>query len=169
MNRDAPTASNQIRLRPIGAVRTPYKDKVPRPFETVEADRGEFRLVVFDEYREGLKDLEHFGYIYVLAYLDRPSRPYAMTVTPPWAGGKWVGLFASRSPCRPNPIGLTVVRLFGIDRNELVISPIDLLDGTPLLDIKPYFRELDAKVDADQGWAEGLGKHRVDLTQSRDG
>ena len=115
-----------------------------------------FRIVVADEFSEGLQDLERFTYIYVLSYLDRAPEDPPLKVSPPWAKGKTVGLFAARAPRRPNPIGLSIVRVLEVRGNEIIISPIDLFDRTPLLDIKPYFRDLDAKEDANHGWAEDL-------------
>jgi len=78
-----------------------------------------------------------------------------MLVTPPWANGKQVGVFASRSPVRPNSIGISVVLVKRIDNNEIFISGLDAYDGTPLLDIKPYINDLDVKYDANYGWIEG--------------
>ncbi len=149
--------SQGITFRPIGMIRTPYKDWAPyQPVERDPEQEGKFRLVVHDEFSEGLKDLELFTHLYVLSFLDRSSGNPTLQASPPWAGGKTVGLFASRSPFRPNPIGLSIVRLISIEGDEVLTSPIDLFDGTPLLDIKPYFKQLDAKPDANSGWADDL-------------
>lgn len=153
-----------IRLKPIGTIRTPYKERAP--FQPIERDIGEgkFRIVLLPEYEAGLDELSRFRYIYVLSYLDKAGVGERMTVSPPWSGGKEVGLFASRSPHRPNPIGLSIVKLIRIEGREILTSPLDLFDDTPLLDIKPYFKKLDAKKDADYGWVEGMeGKeHFID-------
>jgi tRNA-Thr(GGU) m(6)t(6)A37 methyltransferase TsaA len=145
-----------IHLKPIGEVRTPYQDWAPSQPVERDAEEGKFRLVLSPEYAEGLRDLERFAYVYVLAYLDRRSKPMDLTASPPWAKGKKVGVFASRSPGRPNPIGLSIVRLLRVEGCELTISPIDMFDRTPLLDIKPYFKDLDSKTDANHGWADDL-------------
>jgi tRNA-Thr(GGU) m(6)t(6)A37 methyltransferase TsaA len=79
-----------------------------------------------------------------------------MTVIPPWTGDTKVGLFASRSPVRPNPIGISIVRVKRIINNEIFTSGLDVLDGTPLIDIKPYIKDLDSKCDANYGWIEKL-------------
>jgi tRNA-Thr(GGU) m(6)t(6)A37 methyltransferase TsaA len=79
-----------------------------------------------------------------------------MMVSPPWADGKKVGVFASRSPVRPNPIGLSVVRIKNIVENRIYTSGLDAFDGTPLLDIKPYIKDLDSKSDANYGWIEEM-------------
>lgn len=82
---------------------------------------------------------------------------------PPWAGGLRVGVFASRSPRRPNPIGLSIVRVLGVKDNEVITSGLDAFDGTPILDIKPYIKDLDSKADANYGWVEDL-EDREQLT-----
>lgn len=145
-----------IALEPIGLIRTPYKDSAPR--QPVEADSGEFRLELHSCFREGLAELESFCYIHLLFYLDRLDRPVMMRVSPPWADGREVGLFASRSPARPNPIGLSTVRLKNIKGSVLYTSGVDVLDKTPLLDIKPYIQDLDIKQDANNGWLDEVRK-----------
>ena len=135
-----------IKLKPIGTIHTPYNDKVPHQPEPDA--KGEFYIELNPDLSQGLYRLEPGDYIYVMFYMDRLKKPVSLRVTPPWAKGLEVGLFASRSPCRPNPIGLTIVTLKGIAGNRLTISGIDALDGTPLIDIKPYVRRLDLKEDA---------------------
>jgi len=161
---DAMSDGQEMHVKPIGEVRTPYTDWAPHQPVERETEEGKFRLVLAPEYVEGLLDLQRFAYVYVLSYLDRGSKPAALTVSPPWAGGRTVGLFAARSPVRPNPIGLSIVRVIRVEGREVVISPIDLFDHTPLLDIKPYFKDLDAKPDANHGWADDL-KDREHILQ----
>ncbi len=146
----------QVVYRPIGIIRTPYRDWAPHQPVERETDKEAFRLVLHPGLEKGLRDLDRFRYIYVLFHMDRVSQEPSMTVAPPWAKGKTVGLFAARTPVRPNPIGLSIVKIKGIEGCEIVISPIDALDGSPLLDVKPYFRGLDAKEDADLGWVHDL-------------
>ena len=148
----------EITFHPIGVIHTPYHDKAP--YQPVESDEGVFQVEVFPEYREGLQDLESFHYIYLLYYIDRLSRPVSMKVEPIWAGEITVGLFASRSPLRPNPIGLSVVKILKIEENIINTTGLDVFDGTPLLDIKPYIKDLDAKKDANYGWVEKTGDLR---------
>lgn len=141
-----------FKLKQIGVIRTPYIDAAPH--QPVDGDPGEFRIVLEEEYVEGLLELEKFRYIYVVFYIDRVKRRPSMTVIPPRGRGFKVGLFASRSPARPNPIGISVVRLKKISGNEIFISGLDAFDKTPLLDIKPYIKELDSKNDAGCGWLD---------------
>jgi tRNA-Thr(GGU) m(6)t(6)A37 methyltransferase TsaA len=140
-----------IEFHQIGTIRTPYKDRAPHYPE--EDAAGEFRIIVNEEYTDGLDGLDAFGYVYVLSYLDRTSHHSPLRVSPPGAQGKQVGIFASRSPDRPNPIGLSVVRVKEIKGNVVTISGIDVLDNTPLIDVKPYMRKSDVKMDAGDGWA----------------
>ena len=141
-------------MKQIGVLRTPYKNNAP--YQPVNNDEGDFRIVVNKEYTEGLFELETFTYIFVVYYLHRTNELSSMLVYPPWVDGRQVGVFASRSPVRPNNIGISVVRVKGIENNEIFITGLDAFDGTPLLDIKPYIDELDAKRDANYGWVEGL-------------
>ena len=143
-----------IHFKPIGIIHTPYKKYAP--FQPVEADKEDFYVEMDKEYEAGLDELSKFRYIYLLFFMDKVNKALSMKVEPPWAGGKQVGLFASRSPVRPNPIGLSIVQLLKIDGNMLFTTGLDALDGTPLLDIKPYIRELDSKEEANYGWLDDL-------------
>jgi tRNA-Thr(GGU) m(6)t(6)A37 methyltransferase TsaA len=146
--------SMNFELKQIGTIRTPYTDKAT--YQPVTNDKGEFRIVIDPSYADGLRDLELFHYIYVIYYMHRIKRKKSMTVIPPWTGDMKVGLFASRSPVRPNPIGLSIVRVKRIINNEIFTSCLDVFDGTPLIDIKPYIKDLDSKSDANYGWIEKL-------------
>lgn len=146
--------SAEYRLKPIGVIRTPYLDNAP--YQPVTHDDAEFYLFVDPAYVEGLRDLDRFRYIYVIYLVHRVTRKVSMSVMPSWAPGKEVGVFASRSPVRPNLLGLSVVRIERIDGNKVYTSGLDVFDGTPLLDIKPYIKDLDSKDDANLGWIEDL-------------
>lgn len=149
-----------FKFRQIGTIKTPYTDDAP--YQPVDEDEGEFRIVLDDEYTEGLLELKSFRYIYVIYYIDRLRGHLSMVVSPPWTSGEKIGLFASRSPVRPNPIGVSIVRVKKIAGNEIFTSGLDVFDNTPLLDIKPYVKDLDSKDDANYGWIgdlEGDGEH----------
>ena len=148
-------------FKQIGVIRTPYTDTAP--YQPVADDQGEFRIVLRQEYARGLADLETFRYIYVLYFVDRLSRDPVMTETPAWITDTHVGLFASRSPVRPNPIGLSVVQLKKVAGNEVFTSGLDVFDNTPLLDIKPYIKDLDSKNDANYGWIDNLPGNKQHL------
>lgn len=137
-------------FKPMGYVRTPFINSAPRqPHLT---DNKPCKIILDPEYSDSLFRLNEFSHIYVLAWLTQAKIPPSMHVIPPWDGKTEVGLFASRSPNRINPIGLSIVQLIAIHENELTISSIDFFDKTPILDIKPYIHDLDCKTDANQGW-----------------
>jgi len=156
----------EILFKPIGIIHTPYKGGFC-PAQPVEREEGESRIEVFPPYREGLADLGRFSHIYVVSYLHLAEKARSFTVQPPWAKGKKVGLFASRSPNRPNPFGISVVRLKKIEGDQIFTGAVDVWDGTPLIDIKPYIRELDSKPDANNGWIEDLDDYRHILEHVR--
>lgn len=151
---DKRAISMRLGLKQIGTIRTPYTDKAT--YQPINNNKGEFRIVMDPAYTEGLRELDLFHYIYVIFYMHKIKRKELMTVIPPWAGDMKVGLFASRSPVRPNPLGLSIVRVKRIIDNEIFTSDLDVLDGTPLIDIKPYIKDLDSKCDANYGWIEKL-------------
>jgi len=148
-------------LTSIGVIRTPYTDHAP--YQPVDDDEGDFRIVLDPEYAEGLADLDSFRYIYVIYYIDRLARRHAMTVSPSWIPGAKVGLFASRAPTRPNPIGISIVRIRDIVPPQISTSGLDVFDGTPLLDIKPYVKDLDSKADANYGWLDDQESNKEHL------
>ncbi len=148
-------------LKSIGVIQTPYT--VRAPYQPVDDDEGEFRIVLDAEYAEGLSDLNRFRYIYVIYYIDRLTHHDSMMVNPSWTPGTKVGLFASRSPARPNPIGISIVRIRKIVKTEIFTSGLDVFDGTPLLDIKPYLKDLDSKKDANYGWLDDLDSNEEHL------
>ena len=111
---------------------------------------------VFDEYRAGLKDLDGFSHIILLYHFHR-SQGFSLHVVP-FMDSKPRGLFATRAPKRPNPIGVSVVQLDKIEDGVLHVQNVDILDRTPLLDIKPYVPEFDAQVDVRTGWLDTARK-----------
>ncbi|MBN2505745.1 MAG: tRNA (N6-threonylcarbamoyladenosine(37)-N6)-methyltransferase TrmO [Verrucomicrobia bacterium] len=145
----------------IGLIRTPYKTSAP--YQPIDNDAGDFRLVLDEKYAGGLTDLDTFRYIYVIYYVDRLTRGAVMMESPAWVADRKVGLFASRSPARPSPLGISVVRLKRIVGNEVHTSGLDVFDLTPLLDIKPYIKDLDSKQDANYGWIDDLPGNKQHL------
>ncbi len=137
----------------IGIIRTPYKNKAP--LQPIANDEEEFKLLIDEKYQDGLKLIETFKYIYVIYSLDKIHiQTGKNTLRPPWAPEIEVGVFASRSPNRPNPIGISIVQIKKIINNSIYISGMDAFDGSPILDIKPYIDQLDAKTDANYGWVD---------------
>jgi tRNA-Thr(GGU) m(6)t(6)A37 methyltransferase TsaA len=143
-------------LKPIGIVRTPFKVLNGMPIQPAGAAGVQGTVEVFEEYHAGLKDLDGFSHIILLYHFHR-SQGFNLRVVP-FMDSEPRGLFATRAPKRPNPIGLSVVRLDKIEDGVLHIQNVDILDGTPLLDIKPYVPEFDAEVKVRTGWLEKARK-----------
>ncbi|MCD4657497.1 MAG: tRNA (N6-threonylcarbamoyladenosine(37)-N6)-methyltransferase TrmO [Planctomycetes bacterium] len=150
------TYNDKIELFPIGFLHTPFDTDAPFKPDIPKENCGEFWIELDEKYIPSLDKLQFFNYIYVLFYLDRIADTVKLKAHPPSYGRKEVGLFASRSPYRPNHIALSAVRLLKIERNLLFISSIDALNNSPVLDIKPYFKDLDCKEDANSGWRNNL-------------
>ena len=139
----------EFTMYPIGIIHTPFTDTANTPIQAARS-RAAGQVVIYPEYAEGLQDLEGFSHIYLL-YVFHCSSGYSLRVKPYLDDGLR-GLFATRYPCRPNPIGLSVVRLVACRENVLDIVGVDMLDGTPVLDIKPYVPEFDVKTGVRVGW-----------------
>jgi tRNA-Thr(GGU) m(6)t(6)A37 methyltransferase TsaA len=145
-------APEPVTLRPIGVVHSPYDSLEGMPVQPSRAPDVEGSVEVFEEYVAGLADLDGFSHVVLVAYLHR-ARPYRLAVVP-FLDTEPRGLFATRAPSRPNPIGLSVVELIAVDGGRLTVRGVDLLDGTPLLDLKPYVGEFDGRPSARFGWLE---------------
>lgn len=142
--------------RPIGVIRSPFRDPAGMPIQPGSARGVPGSVEVFEEYRQGLADLDGFSRI-ILIYPFHRSTGYSLVVTP-FLDNRPRGLFSTRAPRRPNAIGLSVVRLTGVKGGELAIEDIDILDGTPLFDIKPYVSAFDSYPDERSGWLSGCGE-----------
>jgi tRNA-Thr(GGU) m(6)t(6)A37 methyltransferase TsaA len=140
-----------IHFEPIGVIRTPFKTRDDAPSQGMLAPESKGAVEVFPEFGEGLKDIETFTHIILLYHLDQAWE--TRLVLPSSLDKLPHGVFSSRHPCRPNGIGMTVVRLLGRSGNRLEVTGIDVIDGTPLLDIKPYMKRFDCFPDAGEGWA----------------
>jgi tRNA-Thr(GGU) m(6)t(6)A37 methyltransferase TsaA len=146
----------KIEFEPIGIVRSPFVDLEGMPIQPTGAVGVKGTIEVFERFRPGLKDLDGFSHI-ILLYHFHKSRGFNLEIVP-FLDSKPRGLFATRAPKRPNPIGLSVVQLEKMENGVLYIRNVDILDGTPLLDIKPYVPEFDAQKNARTGWLEKAGK-----------
>ena len=146
----------KIEFHPIGVIHTPFTDPEGMPIQPAGAIGVKGTVEVFEEYRAGLKDLDGFSHIILLYHFHR-NRGFNLCVVP-FMDSEPRGLFATRAPRRPNPIGLSVVQLDTIEDGVLRIQNVDILDGTPLLDIKPYVPEFDGPAGARFGWLERARK-----------
>ena len=139
-----------MELKPIGIIHTPFKQSSGTPIQPAFAKGAEGIVELYPEYTPGLKDLDGFDRIWLIYFFDR-SAGYKLTVTP-YMDTSPRGLFATRAPARPNPIGLSSVKLRGIEANKLFVADVDMLDNTPLLDIKPYCPKFDCFEVNRTGW-----------------
>lgn len=143
---------NEIRYKPIGIIHSPYKEPRGTPIQPTAAKDVEGTVEIFHEYAEGLKDIEGFSHI-ILVYHFHLSKEFSLKIKP-YMDNSLREVFATRSPSRPNPIGISVVRLIRVKGNILHIRDVDIVDGTPLLDIKPYVPEFDVRKVEKIGWLE---------------
>ena len=136
-------------MKPIGVIHSPFADKSRMPIQPSRS-QAIGQVEIYPEFAEGLQDVEGFSHL-ILLYVFHHSSEYTLRVKP-FLDDEWRGLFATRYPCRPNPVGLSVVRLLERRDNVLEIEGVDVLDGTPLLDIKPYVPEFDVRIEVRTGW-----------------
>jgi tRNA-Thr(GGU) m(6)t(6)A37 methyltransferase TsaA len=139
-------------FQPIGLIRSPFSRKEQTPIQPYRS-RAAGRVEVLPEYEAALEDLDGFSHIILLYFFHHAEPGYELAVTP-FLDEEPKGLFATRFPRRPNPIGLSVVRLVRREGQVLQVDGIDVLDGTPLLDIKPYVPPFDAFPEATLGWLQ---------------
>ena len=156
---------HDITYKPIGVVHSPFKEPEGTPIQSAASINSEAVIEIFPEFSEGLLDLEQYSHIYILYHLHL-SQKKGLTVIP-FLDTKPHGVFATRSPARPNSIGLSVVNLEKIEGNQLYIKNIDILDGSPVLDIKPYIPQFDVFETSKNGWVE-KNIHRMKM-QKDDG
>jgi tRNA-Thr(GGU) m(6)t(6)A37 methyltransferase TsaA len=142
-----------IEYKPIGMIRSPFKDVTGMPIQPTGARGITGTVKIEPEYADGLKDIEGFSHI-ILIYHFHLSEGYSLEVKP-FMDDHPHGVFATRAPRRPNPIGMSIVRLIKVKGATLHIEDVDIVDGTPLLDIKPYVPEFDVREVEKTGWLLG--------------
>lgn len=140
-------------IQPIGIIHTPFTNLEDMPIQPKGAQGTIGEIILDKEHQEGLADLQGFSHIYLLYQFHQAKRT-ALTVTP-FMDTNPRGVFATRSPLRPNHIGLSIVELISINENILQVRGIDVLDGTPLVDIKPYIAAFDEVTESRSGWMKG--------------
>ncbi|KPJ63590.1 S-adenosyl-L-methionine-binding protein [candidate division KD3-62 bacterium DG_56] len=155
---------DEITYRPIGVIHSPFKQPRGTPIQPAAGRDVEGTVEVFPEYVEGLKDVDGFSHV-ILIYGFHLCKGFSLKVKP-YLDDRLRGVFATRAPARPNPIGMSIVRLVRAEGGTLHIRDLDIVDGTPLLDIKPYVPEFDAPDVQSVGWlqknVDGLPKARDD-------
>lgn len=140
----------RLTYKPIGVVHSPFKEPKNVPIQAVASKETKGTIEIYPEYIEILRDLEGFSHIILLYHFHRIKD--SSLIVKPFLDNKLHGVFATRSPARPNKIGISIVQLNGIENNILQIQDIDILDGTPLIDIKPYVPKFDCRKTAKIGW-----------------
>jgi tRNA-Thr(GGU) m(6)t(6)A37 methyltransferase TsaA len=143
-------APREIHAKPIGIIRTPFQEPTGTPIQPSRSGGAKGTVGLFPEYADGLKDLDGFERIWLIYWLDRAPAPQLLVI--PFLDDRERGVFATRAPGRPNAIGMSVVRLLQVVSNTLEVADVDILDGTPLLDIKPYVAEFDCHSVEKSGW-----------------
>ncbi|MDD3250188.1 MAG: tRNA (N6-threonylcarbamoyladenosine(37)-N6)-methyltransferase TrmO [Smithellaceae bacterium] len=151
---------SRIWHRPIGVIHSEHTAAEKTPIQPVYAKGCRGRAEIFPEFAGGLRDLEGFSHIYLIYHFHRA--PEAKLIVKPFLQDVERGVFSTRAPCRPNPIGLSVVELVKMEGHILHVDGLDILDGTPLLDIKPYTEKFDLHDVKKNGWQD-----EVDETTAR--
>lgn len=147
-----------LALHPIGIIRTPFKEAVGTPIQPVYGEGVEGEVLLDESLERALADIDGFERLWLLYWMDRAG-PFQPGVVP-YRDTCERGLFATRAPCRPNPIGMSVVRLLSREGSRLRVADLDILDGTPLLDVKPYVPIFDARAGSRAGWFDGSAEDR---------
>lgn len=137
-------------IEPIGIIHSPYKTVADMPIQPKGSPAVEGQIVVEDKYIDGLQDLDGFSHIYLLYSFHKATRTEMLVV--PFMDTQPRGVFATRSPLRPNHIGISIVKLLQVEKNTFTVGGIDIIDGTPLLDIKPYIEKFDSVAESRSGW-----------------
>ncbi len=141
-----------MEIQPIGILRSPFTEQKGTPIQPAYAKGTKGRIEMAPAHEAALSDLDRFERIWVLCYFDKAA-PYRLRITP-YRDTQLRGLFATRAPARPNPIGMSVLRLDRIEGNVLYVSDVDILDQTPVIDIKPYVPAFDSHPGSKAGWLD---------------
>jgi len=155
-----------VSFRPIGIIHSEHRSKGKTPIQPVYAQECLGRAVIFPEFAEGLRDIEEFSHIYLVFHIHEAES--AKLLVKPFLHPVEHGIFATRAPCRPNPIGLSVVELIRREGNILYLKGLDILDGTPLLDIKPYTSRFDCVATTKNGWQDSIDEEAASRLGRRD-
>ena len=160
-----PRASQVFSYTPIGTIHSPFIEPAGMPIQPAGAAGIRGTVLIDDQFRGGLRDLSGFSRI-ILIYAFHRSRGFELEVIP-FLDTVPHGIFATRAPRRPNAIGLSIVGLISVNNGELIIEGVDILDGTPLLDIKPYVPEFDCYPDEKSGWFASCKERVVTVRADR--
>ncbi len=143
---------NRFVFQSIGIIHSPHKEISKIPIQPVFCNDIEGTIILNNRYIDGLKDLQGFSHIYLFYYFNHSQKTCLRLK--PYLSDHEHGIFATRAPHRPNKLGMSLVRLDRIENNTLYVKDLDILDGTPLLDIKPYIQRFDSREDVKSGWQD---------------
>ncbi len=143
----------------IGTIHTPFEEKVGVPIQAKNGIEIEGHIELKEEFVEGLKDLEGFSHAHLI-YIFNRHNDYKMIVRP-YMDNTPRGLFATRGPKRPNQIGMSLVDIVRVEGNKVFFKGVDILNGTPLMDIKPYYHDFDHRPDSKAGWLDNVKERRL--------
>ena len=150
----------RLTLEPVGIIHSEHREHAQTPIQPVCAQGSGGRVEIFPRFAEALDDIEGFSHLHLIYWLHRAGEVVSSVAGPsplkviPYLDDVPRGVFATRAPVRPNPLGLSLVRLLERRGNVLVVEDLDVLDGTPLLDIKPYVEKFDLRLDTRGGWTD---------------
>ena len=160
-----PLCPQELVFEPIGIVRSEHTKTADIPIQPVYAEGCQGRAEILPAYEEGLRDLEGFSHIYLIYYFHKA--PSTQLTVKPFLEDLPHGVFATRSPRRPNPIGLSIVRLLKRQDSVLFLDNVDILDKTPILDVKPYISRFDRHENTRNGWQEGVDEETASYRGKR--
>ena len=158
--------NSTIEFQPIGIVKTPFKKLSEIPIQPIFSKGINGTVIVDPIYSDGLKDLDDFSHIYLFYWFHKWKE--MKLIVKPYLEDKEHGVFATRAVSRPNPLGFSLVKLISIQKNVLHIEDVDILDGTPLIDMKPYIKRFDSRKNVRSGWIDSI-KDNVARTRGRRG
>jgi tRNA-Thr(GGU) m(6)t(6)A37 methyltransferase TsaA len=159
-------AMDEITFQPIGIIHSPHQELVEMPIQPAAAAGVKGTVVLDPSFQEGLKDLEEFSHVILVYFFHQAKSP--VLLVKPFLDDVKHGVFSTRAPRRPNGIGISVVKLVAIEGNILEVENLDILDGTPLLDIKPYIPDFDEQEEVKIGWLEkSRGKINKKMSDDR--
>lgn len=147
----------EIIFKEIGIIKTEFDNKAGIPIQAAYGSDHCGEIKLYPEYTDGLKDLDGFSHIHLIYYFDR-HKDYSLHVVP-YMDKSERGLFATRAPKRPNGIGLSLVELVSVENNIIHFRGVDIMNNTPLLDIKPFYNEVDTRCNARCGWLDDVKKN----------
>jgi tRNA-Thr(GGU) m(6)t(6)A37 methyltransferase TsaA len=157
--RDENSVPAPFNLRTVGVIRSPFVEATGTPIQPCYAQGAEGKVLVDEAYAAALDHIDGFERVWLIYWMDRVTGFKTHVV--PYRDTQNHGLFATRSPCRPNPIGMSVVRLVRREGRVLHVADVDILDGTPVLDIKPYVPDFDAHPGSKAGWFDATRENRT--------